>query len=767
MRVQARTTLKTYFETGDVPTQTQFGHLIDSLGLQEVATYAELRASAERVLWVTDPVYGGLFAYSTDQVSSQNGGTRIKRTDNVFMDRYWDGKNINADWFVVGEVSWIDGSAYNAATGNGVMDTADQFTAAAYVGGDGCVVTGSQAEYEFRRTAQVATSRNVQFENFKVKRADETKTTLTATAANGTTTLTVADGSAFKVGETVVVITSGVTDYGYHSTAATITAISGGTITLGSGLVKGVSAPNPYPIGSDVIRVNTLFLVGNGVVDVGKPVFRSVEVDGNKAATSMEMWEINWSIFLNATYVTSSVFENCHFANCPAENVTGGNGVEMRSCTFDDLNGSFYHFSDATAVGARPVVSTFTGIFGDGVSQSTKTGHNEGFITHSTRPYNIHIDHCDIRNGQQLTNWSNAALISHYQKITNSKFENFDLIFNMSVAGVTATVPGFQIDNCIFRNCGALRVQGQNVAQGYGMEGIRIRNSSFLNTRMVFANVVDVELSHLRLRFDGVTPFTASALGTVSATAYDCGAISFNAFDRVRLSEIDIEAPDSSELIYCYHGVKLYLIGSARRKNAAGTELDVLYPQAVRVENVRVSGFGRGFYCQSTSLGTQYAYPVEDWTFNNITVVSPKEAGLPSAFGCGIEIPPGCVARGMHLRIQSDLVNGNYYTITAQGIGEASTVKTTARGAILDGYTIFGPAAHYQIIIGFNTTTNAWNVLVRGGVVTCTGSAIGVDAAKNVYETPVILKSTDDMPGMTGTYSGAIIGGQYENAGQY
>ena len=50
MAKQNRTTLKGYFETGDVPNQTQYGHLIDSkLNLEETSQQiaaSEVSASA-------------------------------------------------------------------------------------------------------------------------------------------------------------------------------------------------------------------------------------------------------------------------------------------------------------------------------------------------------------------------------------------------------------------------------------------------------------------------------------------------------------------------------------------------------------------------------------------------------------------------------------------------------------------------------------------------------------------------------------------------
>ena len=176
-----------------------------------------------------------------------------------------------------------------------------------------------------------------------IKRANESKTTLSASLLSTNSSFTVTSVPAdWKINDYLHVFVG--TSYNQSSQIVKIQNISGTTITLTTqilGYVGSESTPITYPNGAGVRKVFNLF---DGVqYPIAKPfVIDGVKFDGNKANNASNYyWALNGMINV---FGYGGQVSNCFFKDVPNENITTS-GAKISNNYSENLNGSFVHFS--------------------------------------------------------------------------------------------------------------------------------------------------------------------------------------------------------------------------------------------------------------------------------------------------------------------------------------------------------------------------------------------------------------------------------------
>lgn len=729
---------------------------VDSQAIPEatpsVDDYTALLASTEDSVLVTDSLTGGFFVLSADQSTAQNGGTRIRRSDNSYVDRIWDGKNVRHDWFA----------------GFGV-DPADQITNAVQAAGPNCVVTGSPLTTGRR---VYITQPGVTIDGINLTRANQVSSTLTVAAPLGVTQITVANGSVFRVLDLVIVsnptLPFGGIAQNEGSGGFLITAINGNVLTLGGALNAGSGNPTTtYPIGSTVVRVHDLI---NFEASAHRFTVRNCVFNGNAGNITLRGWASQASISISASLV-GGLIENCDFHNTPAENIVGPNGLTIRHCRGGlavtgglALQGSFYHVSDVTSATTELYNSTIENCFVDTCCQVQPVNqHCEGAITYSSNVRGPKIVNCRFRNGGTgiLSGFGGSPTQARGGEVINSEFENFDNITTGSLSGSTILIDSkIRWIGTKFINCGYMVFQGNNVARGQAFRDIEITDCVFRgNSRLAFRNCADIRISNVQIEYDPATTFTVGVTG--AANQWDCGALCFLQFDRLKIRNLRIVMPASYSaglVMAC----NLDLQAAERRRDAAGTLLNVLYPQSVDIDGVEIHGGRHGFTAWRNNNALGQDYPVADWRINNVKVYGPDLTHTPSGTaGAGIIVPAGSLCSNLDVR--SRYVNLSWIPIIAGGIRTTSPALATSMGAVVRGWSILGLQGVNQICnfsAGQFGAVSGEHVVATNGI---TNSNLAMQLGTN---TQVDAPITISLATLT-AFAGEINHGLFENSGVY
>ncbi len=723
---------------------------------ESVADYAALRASTSSLaVLVTHSLTGGIFFRSPDQSTFENGGTRIRRTDGVYMDRVWDRVHIKHDWFPVGGV--------------GVIDPGDQITAAANVGGDGCVIWGSAITTAKRC---YITAADVTIDGIDFTRANQASSALTAAAAVGGSTVTVADGSVFRVSESITLSHVTMPNGGLSNDECTspriITAIAGNVLTLSGPIANAQpgSAVTSYPAGSLAIRVNGFL---EFETTAGVPTVRNCKFHGNATSNVLRGWSSQGSTISLPASLRGGIIQNCEFSGIPGENIIGPNGVSVLDCRYGLdatggllLHGSFYHISDATPQGTEFKHSTIERCFGDGACQSPALNqHCDGVITYSANVFAPKIKNCRFRNGTRIIgSLAGGVIYSLGCEVEDCEFKGFNGVANGSISGTTQLINSkIRFTGCKFVDCGDTDWRGNNIYRGQAYQGITFEDCDFLNTRFAFNHCADVSLRNLSLKFSPGKTYTLGTTGGVNQ--WDGAAIAFLNFDRVNIENVKIDMP-TTHSDGLRMGINLDLTAVARRRNAAGTELNVLYPQGVRVSNVHITGGRYQFTAWRDNNNLGQNYQVADWQIKNIVVFAPDLTHTPSGTaGVGILVPAGAICSGLHYRTR--YVNLSNIPILAGGIQATSPALASQMGAIVNGWSILGLQGVNQVrnfSSGRFGSVSGEHVIASNGV---TNSSMAMTLGTN---TQVDAPKSVTLATLT-AYAGEINHALFENAGVY
>lgn len=784
-----------------------------SKNVQEFTDYTSmLAANVDNGLITTEP-QRGLFYRSPDQVSPANGGTRLQRADGVYLDRKWDGLHCSVDWWITGNV-----------------DVTTAIARACEVCPQDLILYGTQNLYTVRQTPTITSTRAV-VRNLNLTRPNEIFSTLTVAATDGVTSITVADGSLFRVTD-YVCISTGVSQ-GLQSGGNFISSINGNVLTFTGPLILGTSIVGNYPVGTKVSVTQGLLNVSELCTNLK---IENCKFIGNDANNPLRQWQFNWGIAIAAAFRGQPIIENCDFIDSPCESIFAPSGSKISRCTASNLQGSFCHLSTTSSTTTPTIID---GITANTICKSGVTsGHSDGFITFSANVENVTIQNCFVTNcfGLVAGPFNSAPNPANRLRLINNRFVDFKGILLGPLTG--HRFEDLTVQNNHFINCGDINLQGANIYRGIGAVGIRIENNEFVNGRIAMNHCADVDIANNTFRFTelfnastltsdtwtqtanrkengdtvflfnhggtlptgfsntttyrvvqsnattfklaltaGGTPVSGSggsgtqyAMATPSSQrwdAIDAGVITFNNFDRVRLVNNEIESPRNHNP-FIIHGIYFVCRTGTRRRDSAGTQLNILYPQGVRVIANRVAGFRQGITCEK-STAAAWDWPLCDWQIDNNTVNGPWDATHTPAGteGWGIHFPPGSVCRNNIM--SSTYLNNSWWPGVAGGLSTASTVKTSAMGAIVDGYMILSPniAFNRSLAVGSTqvTTQNTHNVVIRNGFTTAQQGTNANGAASNNSVTDPVHINNALISGFTA--SGPILGGLQEYTSQY
>lgn len=789
-------------------TNGQLNTAIAINGVHRFATYADLIAANVDNGIITSEPQRGFFYRSPDQLSPADGGIRLQRADGVYLDRKWDGLHCSVDWWMVGNV-----------------DVTTAIARACVACPQDLILYGTQNLYTVRQTPTITSTRAV-VRNLNLTRPNEIFSTLTVAATAGTTSITVANGSLFRVTDYVCIATGA--SQGLQSGGNFISSINGNVLTLSGPLILGSSIVGNYPVGTKVSVTQGLLNVSESCNNIRVENCRFI---GNDANNPLRQWQFNWALAIAAAFRGQPIIENCEFVDSPCESIFTPSGSKISRCTASNLQGSFCHLS---TTGSTTTPTVIDGITGNVICKSGVTsGHSEGFITFSAHVENVTVQNCLVTNcfGLVAGPFNSTPNPSNRLRLINNRFVNFKgillgLLTNHRFDDLT-------LQNNHFINCGDINLQGSNIYRGIGAVGIRIENNEFVNGRIAMNHCADVDIANNTFRFtelfnastltgntwtqtgnrkeNGDTVFLFNHGGALPAgfsntttyrvvesnetnfklsltiggapisgsggsgtqyvmatpssqrwDAIDAGVLTFNNFDRVRLVNNEIESPRNHNP-FIIHGIYFVCRTGARRRDAGGAELGVLYPQGIRVIANRVAGFRQGITCEK-STAAAWDWPLCDWQIDNNTVNGPWDATHTPAGteAWGIHFPPGSVCRNNTML--STYLNNSFWPGVVGGLSTASTVRTTAMGAIVDGYAILSPNIAFTrpLAVGSTQVTaqNTHNVIIRNGFTTANQSAVANGGvANNSVTNPVHINSAL-ISGFTA--SGPVLGGLQE-----
>ncbi len=234
------------------------------------------------------------------------------------------------------ELSWFgpygDGSTNDSAIIQCCLDTA---------GDNSSVRFSPNTTYSVWARCTTAEGQEVDFNGATMKMCNQVSTTSTQGISNATTSFTVTDASAFRVGMSVTIAKVGVARSSLadmtslNSGDVRITAINGNTITISPYFV----ITGTFGSGSTIVNAfNVLQVSSNCTIKNGT-------IDGNRTNRSWARWETD-ALLMTENPSEYSTVTLMTFQNSPGEGIIcDGTGHRFENCQFLTLGGNGIHFS--------------------------------------------------------------------------------------------------------------------------------------------------------------------------------------------------------------------------------------------------------------------------------------------------------------------------------------------------------------------------------------------------------------------------------------
>lgn len=427
---------------------------------------------------------GGVFQKAS---CTENGGTCIGGK----WKRIWDKNTVQAEWWRVGGYDHQAVIA-NGNTGVGCTGEGSRIQSALSVLIDGGVLQlKGGKEYVLEDEIDIPKLNvgvNVKIEgNYaRLKREDARHSKLTVAASAGSNTLTVTDGSKFKVGDNILV-TYGKTfaekssgSSGWHA----VTTVSGNVLTINNTIVKA------QPVNADVFTINVNAMIGCSNASLSSDVRLQIEnviFDGNSSKNDFTYdWVVNQCINLSGADRAKVVANNLEFYNHPTEVNVLGTHWHYTNTTAKNIGGAVWHGS--ISIGGKNEQKQHAMVSGarlDSIAlHNLQNGHNAvvgGVYTQSVGTGQITFENLRVKD---CLGGLFSGLMYHVSdgiNIIDSHFENADHIW---AAGDQAFINGVHIEGNQFINCGVLRSGGSATATPmYNVDWV-IANNTFKNTKI-------------------------------------------------------------------------------------------------------------------------------------------------------------------------------------------------------------------------------------------------------------------------------------------
>jgi hypothetical protein len=652
-------------------------------GIDTLYDYTALRAytGTSLAVYVNKTGLAGLFRRVP--TGTENYGTIIVASNSVVWRRDVEKNNDRVvDWFgAVGDGTTSDGAAINLAIS----------AAGGFLAGGNIHFTPGKTYLIDRTIDDPAQNYSINYFGYgaTVKRKAATKTNLTANAASGATTISVADTTGFRVGDAVMILDTTSANagraFGDGSTVRTISSRAAGSLTL-SGTVVLPSSGNLnglgyYPSGCKVVRIYDMF----GCSEAVSTNFYGLTFDGNQSQnTHYYGWVGGSTINILGT---NSTVQDCKFNNIANENIFFSRGAKIINNTANNLYGSFSHASSNTA--RMKSLQSGNTIEKSCWATFAVNGHGEAAFTCSNNSDTMIITNNHVLVGGGMFFGYSATNDDAHVIITGNEMESLAggcVGFTTSLSAAVSTSIIFSNNNVT--NCKRFKIEpsgGGSAFNGCFYREVIISNNNFYNTRLQIANVAQLKITNNNFAIKyGYTDATYSPLRAL----IDIGA----AAGKVEFSGNKVEQAGPSIFEY---GIDYGSVGSAPSL-VAGT---LATYGKFQITNNTVFNFRK-------SIGPSFTKSDErNWTFFPSQISGNTIMGadtVTSILDWGIMADPGFLVTGNYLfgkyvaahTVNTDLLIG----IFAQGVD--SLYRDSVTGPVITNNVVTGYSESIQATIG-------------------------------------------------------------------
>jgi len=648
---------------------------------------------------------GGIFKWTGNPLL-ENGGTLI-----AGWERDWDGINGRPEWWVCGGYD-MNGSNYvsKLTSANGIYNDTDRLKNAA------AVVSNLQLYPNKNYTIDAGirvVSETVTGNNATLTRVTTPASLTTATSRIGAFTVTVADASLYRVGQTIFFVNPGAVNGGLAfdenvgiTSSHIISNINTSTnvITFTNALTGNVK------IGWKVVLNFTLLDLSNQT-DNGAVSVKNLNFNGNRAGNNhCYDWRYGDDIAANNTD-TKIVIQNCHFKNTVVECINYGK-LHILDCSYENLGGSFVHVSASTSSEALVVIQNCHGTTSNQVTNAL-TGHSEATITSSANTTHVRIIGCNFRDCEESVVTMDSS--DDFDLImSNNHFKDYKYVINGFTGGSIKVEKKVRINNNTFDNCGPIYLASANpntIYEDTAISHVTINDNTFINSTMKMEHVGYVNIVNNNFYWDNSkTPKYDYVTNPLSS-----GQQAFNHFihfDRLYIQNNVFEYPNVYN-VNSQYGLLLQHNGIVR-KTSLGVDTEYLFPHDVKVTGNTFAGFK---YAITTinSPSPQYANLVKQavgWEYKNNIIYMSRNTGANN--GTGILVDPGVVCEGNTIYTNSTIPC--YSGIIVAGVNSTGNAHNRLLGGIAINNKILGCSSATGADIVANGDAVRYNVTCVGNM---------------------------------------------------
>jgi hypothetical protein len=700
------------------------------------------------------------------QIVGPSGGPFVPQSRTLTINGTAYDLSENRSWTIVGgagggaEVLVDD----YGAVGDGVTDDTDAINDAFTAAGANSIVRFSPNK-TYLHSNQLTWAQGMTLIGYgaTLKRAAETKTTLTSVAANGGTSFTVTSAAGLEIGDFLIILDGTGTYAGKgdaeSSNTLTISNISGNTITVSTAITLPTSgnlnASGQFPIGSVVLKVFNTLGGFNGDNQVSNKIY-GLTFDGNRSNNnSFYGWTANRVIFGMGR---GSVVQHCIFKDIGNECILISNDCVVSENLFYNLNGSAIHISksaisggDLQTYGKNRIINN---IMIDVMEQAAANGRAAA-ITNSANSVKTYIEGNQI-DGCGAAVYGNASVSSTAPSMETYIYNNVC----RNTKGVIKQTDGTAVNanhiiiGNIFDTCEWLLFEGNSfIREGYGSDKIVISGNTFTDTVFLLEECSNVSISgNTFTNTEGhvyVVPgdFSSGATGIINLTNCVNVTINGNAFE------------DKSTTLNtrCKAAVICQVLGSTsiiKQNSAAGTATDYAYARNIKVTNNQLINFANGISDITTETISGFTPDVFqrifsfigfDFSGNTIVMRNNSDARWGILAGPGVHVDNNKIYGGANTLAGIRAIGAN----DGSGSAYTGTIRNNINGAIVTNNKIYG--CNPSMLIG-NTASatrgqNDYNCQVQYNFITkaLTDNTGGTSTVSNnvtltIDESPIIQR---------------------------
>jgi len=745
---------------------------------------------------------GGVFKRihpSMGRTITENGGTTFIGLDGSQWERDWDKIHVHPEWWECGGYdrfgklyvsknqsgTWLPGHIDGIYSESDRLDNAARFIIENNIQG---VVELQKRTYLVDKQIAFA-STNGNGATIRTNRPPTTTNTVAYTS--GQNTITVADASQYRVGQSVLLTNSATPNGGIAYTenitgnglsSYTIINIVGNVITLTSSGSVSVAAGNIFASTPSLGSIDRSVSINN------------VNFDGQYDTNTNTLdWRYTGFLGNGADEVTKAGQYGATFHQCRFDNILGsaftGSSFELLNCYADNLGGGILHYQGGLFNSND--IYQFVRVDGLQASNVVKinpflSNHQDALFTFSTNARNVQLTNISV-TGLKGAIFGNATILDDQTfELSNSTFEgevpswasstNPHLIGSISVgfADVVSSEDlqrSYRITDCSFNTCGDLRVSSERLEK-MPAANIYISGCKFNNSRIYAFGVSNINITNntfTNIPFKNFTGYTyqTSFSGSFQSTAQ----IAANWCDRVNISNNFIEGLETYNQ-HCDYGIQTQL-KKVFRKDAAGINSKIWYCSNIKIKNNTILRYSFGIGHLQRFDDVLSGWNAGHSTWGNGTHIGNEISGNVIAFHKNTQYSSTFRPIWGIFALQGTIVENNtiYHPLNSPtnvlrhimmwGTNDAE--KANIFGGIVRNNTIWSPSSFINVIIGTGSGGDDMedNILVQGN------STMGTVYSTKGYQSNNYRIQANAFPHLTNPYMNPDLQGFIQNASQY